>query len=273
MRPGDGTGHGPGQGGQGRQGPGEGSYGGGYEPQKPYGTPGRSPEPYGGANPPGGRRRRREPGPVPAFPPPAPSEQQAGPPPAPGSPPGPPPQARPGPGTGPAAGQAPGRGRAGSAAARGLGGIADIDLADREALAVRFGPVAAGLVALLATVLPDGNPLRWLPISVFLLAGPGVAVLRVCAPRLRRDRAVGPEDDWETGFDHGSDRLELAMLALFLSMGLTVLTATGLIAVESFSGTGVLLLLLGLTAIAAACPQLPEGRHRYEDPAPPTRGK
>ncbi|MEU5158895.1 hypothetical protein AB0G74_04700 [Streptomyces sp. NPDC020875] len=271
MRPGDGTGRGPGQGGRG---PAEGSYGGGYEPREPSGTPGRGPEPYGDPHGPGdranrpGRRRRREPGAGPAFPPPA----QAGPPPAPGSPPGPPPQARPGPATGPSAGPPPGRGRTG-AAPRGLGSVADIDLTDREALAVRFGPVAAGLVALLATVLPDGNLLRWLPISVFLLAGPGVAVLRVCAPRLRRDRAVGPEDDWETGFDDGSDRLELAMLALFLSMGLTVLTATGLIAVESFSGTGVLLLLLGLTAIAAACPQLPEGRHRYEDPAPPARGK
>ncbi|MFE0422383.1 hypothetical protein [Streptomyces sp. NPDC058953] len=146
-------------------------------------------------------------------------------------------------------------------------------LGAREAPAVRFGPVVAGLVALVATLLPDGNPLRWLPIAVFLLAGPGVAVLRVCAPRLRRDRAVGPEDAWESGFDRDSDRLELLMLALFLSMGLTVLAATALIAAEFFSGTGVLLLLVALTGIAAACPQLPEGRHRSDDPAPPPRAK
>ncbi|MFF6971192.1 hypothetical protein ACFZA8_07920 [Streptomyces tsukubensis] len=143
----------------------------------------------------------------------------------------------------------------------------------RESPAVRFGPVAAGLVALLATLLPDGNPLRWLPVVLFLVAGPGIAVLRVCEPRLRRDSAVGPEDDWEHGFSRDSDRLELLMLAVFLSVSLVVLGATALIALKFFSGTGLLLLLTGTTAVAAACPRLPEGRHRYETPAtPPQEG-
>ncbi|MEW1547340.1 hypothetical protein [Streptomyces tsukubensis] len=143
----------------------------------------------------------------------------------------------------------------------------------RESPAVRFGPVAAGLVALLATFLPDGNPLRWLPVVLFLVAGPGIAVLRVCEPRLRRDSAVGPEDDWEHGFGRDSDRLELLMLAVFLSVSLVVLGATALIALKFFSGTGLLLLLTGTTAVASACPRLPEGRHRYENPAtPPQEG-
>ncbi|QDY80964.1 hypothetical protein FQU76_11795 [Streptomyces qinzhouensis] len=136
---------------------------------------------------------------------------------------------------------------------------------------MRFGPVAAGLVALLATLLPEGNPLRWVPVVLFLAAGPGIAVLRVCEPRLRRDSAVGPEDDWEHDFGRDSDRLELLMLAVFLSTALAVLGATALIALKFFSGTGLLLLLIGTTAVAAACPRLPEGRHRSETPATPPR--
>ncbi|MEU9608526.1 hypothetical protein [Streptomyces sp. NPDC048057] len=142
----------------------------------------------------------------------------------------------------------------------------------RRALVLRWAPPAAGAVALLATLLPDGNPLRWLPVVLFLLVGPGAALLRVCAPRLGRHPAVGPVEDWDPHFGRDSDRLEAALLAVFLSVSLAVLGATGLIAVKSLSGTGLLVLLLGVTVAAACCPQLPAGKHRYENPtAPPPR--
>ncbi|MGW5678576.1 hypothetical protein ACWEV4_26475 [Streptomyces sp. NPDC003860] len=144
----------------------------------------------------------------------------------------------------------------------------------RAALALRWAPPAAGAFALLLTLLPDGNPLRWLPVVLFLLVGPGAAVLRVCAPRLGRHPAVGPVEDWDPHFGRDSDRLEAAMLAVFLSVSLAVLGATALIAVKSLTGTGLLVLLTGVTVAAACCPQLPAGKHRYENPAapPPRQG-
>lgn len=144
----------------------------------------------------------------------------------------------------------------------------------RRTTALRWAPPAGGALALLATLLPDGNPLRWLPVVLFLLVGPGAAVLRVCAPRLGRHPAVGPVEEWDPQHGRDSDRLEAAVLAVFLSFSLAVLGATALIAVKSLSGTGLLALLVGVTVAAACCPQLPAGKHRYEGPqhaAPPPR--
>ncbi|MGV9314539.1 hypothetical protein ACWDR0_20490 [Streptomyces sp. NPDC003691] len=247
-----GTGDGPAPGGPGR---GDALSEPGHGPGTP---PGGAPLPGDGR---GARRARRAAAPVP---PPGTAPAPAPPPFPPAAPAAPATPAAPAAATGTVSRAVP---AAGTWSGPGAGALSG------ESPYVRFGPVAAGLVALIATFLPEGNLFRWLPVVLFLMAGPGIAVLRVCAPRLRRDSAVGPEDTWEDDFGRDSDRLELLMLAVFLSTALTVLGATGLIALKFFSGTGLLLLLTATTAVAAACPRLPEGRHRYETPAtPPQEG-
>jgi hypothetical protein len=129
-----------------------------------------------------------------------------------------------------------------------------------QTLAIRLLPPFAGWVAIGATVLPAGSPLRAAPVAAFLLAGPGAAVLRVCAPALARHRAVGPAESFDRGFARESDRVEQLVLTTFLSMSATIICATALMAAHAFSGQRVLVLLTLLTMLGACAPALPCSR-------------
>ncbi|MFI6288889.1 hypothetical protein ACIBCM_29785 [Streptomyces sp. NPDC051018] len=105
---------------------------------------------------------------------------------------------------------------------------------------LRIIMAASGWVALTATVLPGGWPLRWIPALLFLFFGPGLAVL---LPR--------PE-----GLREGA-RLEVWALAAPLSLSLGVLTATVLFLLEVFSATAFLVPLALITTVAAFLPGFP----------------
>ncbi|MEO3976391.1 hypothetical protein [Streptomyces sp. CAU 1734] len=136
---------------------------------------------------------------------------------------------------------------------------------------IRTLPPVAGLIAMAATALPAASVFRFVPVALFLLAGPGAAILRVCTPALNRRRAVGPAESWDSGFERDSDRIEQVVIVVLLSMSSAVICATGLIAAEQFSGLRVLALLTVLTMLAACCPQLPAGKHRLPATTAPSR--
>ncbi|MFE5242094.1 MULTISPECIES: hypothetical protein [unclassified Streptomyces] len=98
----------------------------------------------------------------------------------------------------------------------------------------------SGWVALAATALPGGAPLRWAPVLLFVCFGPGLALLYPQQGPLRPGA-----------------RLEAAALAAPLGLSLGVLAATALFLVERFSGTSFLVVLAALTTLAAALPGLP----------------
>lgn len=135
-------------------------------------------------------------------------------------------------------------------------------------LALRLLPPLVGWCAVAATALPAASPLRTLPVVAFLLAGPGAAVVRVCAPALRRYGAGSRED----GFTRDSDRLEQLVLALFLSVSAAVLCATALLAAGSFSGLRLLVLLAAATTVAACCPRLIGRAPATRSVSPPRKG-
>lgn len=99
---------------------------------------------------------------------------------------------------------------------------------------------ASGWLALAATAVPGPAALRWIPVLLFILFGPGCAALYP-----------------QPGGLAGGARLEAVALAAPVSLALAVLTATSLFLVEGFSGTAFLLALAVLTTIAAALPGLP----------------
>ncbi|MFD6419613.1 hypothetical protein [Streptomyces sp. NPDC060194] len=105
---------------------------------------------------------------------------------------------------------------------------------------VRVALVLSGWFALAATLLPAGGPLRWVPVLLFTLIGPGLALLL-------------PMPD---GLRPGS-RLEVVAMAAPLSLSLGVLTATALFLVERFSGAAFLVVLALFTTAAAFFPGLP----------------
>lgn len=143
-----------------------------------------------------------------------------------------------------------------------------------QALAIRLLPPFAGWAAVGATVLPAGSPLRAAPVAVFLLAGPGAAILRVCAPALTYRQSIGPVESFDRGFARDSDRIEQLVLMTFLSVSATIICATALMAAHAFSGQRVLVLLTLLTMLAACCPPLP-GRTRTaraSSPPQPQKG-
>jgi hypothetical protein len=142
-----------------------------------------------------------------------------------------------------------------------------------QTLAIRLLPPFVGWCAIGATALPAGSPLRAAPVAVFLLAGPGAAVLRVCGPALTRHRAIGPVESFDHRFERDSDRLEQLVLATLLSVSAAVVGATALMAVHAFSGQRVLVLLTLLTMLAACCPQLRGSRTRTaRASSPPEKG-
>lgn len=141
-----------------------------------------------------------------------------------------------------------------------------------QSLALRLLPPFAGWCAIGATALAAGSPLRAAPVAVFLLAGPGAAVLRVCGPALGRRRAVGPVESWDPDFARDSDRLEQLVLTGLLSVSATIICATALMAAHVFSGLRVLVLLTLVTMLAACCPQLPGRTPTARASSPPQKG-
>ncbi|MFH0178249.1 hypothetical protein [Streptomyces cacaoi] len=99
---------------------------------------------------------------------------------------------------------------------------------------------ASGWSALAATAVPGPSPLRWIPVLLFVLFGPGCAALYPQPGRL----ASGA-------------RLEAVALAAPISLSLGVLTATSLFLVEAFSMTAFLVSLACFTTVTAALPGLP----------------
>ncbi|MEU0084980.1 hypothetical protein [Streptomyces sp. NPDC006274] len=146
--------------------------------------------------------------------------------------------------------------------------------------ALRLLPPLVGWCAVAATALPAASPLRTLLVVAFVLAGPGAAVVRVCAPALRRfgaaghedGRGIGRDDGREEGFARDSDRLEQLVLALFLSVSATVICATALLAAGAFSGLRVLVLLAAVTTLAACCPRLTGRAPDARASSPPRNG-
>ncbi|MFE9726611.1 hypothetical protein ACFYQ5_24200 [Streptomyces sp. NPDC005794] len=98
----------------------------------------------------------------------------------------------------------------------------------------------SGWVALAATALPAGSPLRWAPVLLFVCCGPGLALLYP-QPGVLRPGA----------------RLEAAALAAPLGLSVAVIAATTLFLVEGFSGTAFLVSLAAFTTLASALPGLP----------------
>jgi hypothetical protein len=98
----------------------------------------------------------------------------------------------------------------------------------------------SGWPALAATAVPGPSPLRWIPVLLFILFGPGCAVLY-------------PQPG---GLAAGA-RLEAAALAAPVSLSLGVLAATSLFLVEAFSTTAFIVSLAVFTTVAAALPGLP----------------
>lgn len=99
---------------------------------------------------------------------------------------------------------------------------------------------ASGWIALAATAVPGPSPLRWIPVLLFTLFGPGCA-------------ALYPQPD---GLATGA-RLEAVALAAPISLSLGVLAATALFLVEGFSAVSFLVSLAAFTTVAAALPGLP----------------
>ncbi|GGW67040.1 hypothetical protein [Streptomyces xantholiticus] len=141
-----------------------------------------------------------------------------------------------------------------------------------RSLAFRLLPPLVGWCAVAAAALQAASPLRALLVVAFLLAGPGAAVVRVCAPALRRYRASEHDD----GFARDSDLLEQLVLTLFLSLSAAVVCATALLATGAFSGLRVLMLLAAATTLAACCPRLTgraaAARAEAEPSSPPEKG-
>ncbi|WP_327184548.1 hypothetical protein [Streptomyces sp. NBC_01334] len=99
---------------------------------------------------------------------------------------------------------------------------------------------ASGWAALAATAVPGPSPLRWIPVLLFVLFGPGCAALYPQPGRL----ASGA-------------RLEAVALAAPISLSLGVLTATSLFLVKTFSMTAFLVSLACFTTVTAVLPGLP----------------
>ncbi|MFF5428277.1 MULTISPECIES: hypothetical protein [unclassified Streptomyces] len=98
----------------------------------------------------------------------------------------------------------------------------------------------SGWVALAATLLPGGSPLRWPPVLLFVCLGPGLALLHPQPGGLRPGA-----------------RLEAFALAAPISLSLASLTATLLFLVEGFSVSAFLVPLAAFTTVVAFLPGLP----------------
>ncbi|MFG2760684.1 hypothetical protein [Streptomyces wuyuanensis] len=105
---------------------------------------------------------------------------------------------------------------------------------------LRAAVALSGWVALAATLLPGGSPMRWIPVLLFVCFGPGVALLHPQPGGLRPGA-----------------RLEAFALAAPVSLSLGVLTATSLFLAGVFTVTAFLLPLAAFATVVAALPGLP----------------
>ncbi|MFE1439892.1 hypothetical protein [Streptomyces sp. NPDC058739] len=112
----------------------------------------------------------------------------------------------------------------------------------------RWGLALSGWAALAAvTFLPDGQVLRAVVTTAFLLVCPGLAAARWARPRALRVR----------------DRtalLETGVLALTLSVSMAALVAEALFLWDAFTVTRVLLALACVTSVLALLPGPGRGR-------------
>ncbi|WP_432076424.1 hypothetical protein [Streptomyces wuyuanensis] len=123
---------------------------------------------------------------------------------------------------------------------------------------LRAAAALSGWVALAATLLPGGSPMRWIPVLLFVCFGPGIALLHPQPGGLRPGA-----------------RLEAFALAAPVSLSLGVLTATSLFLVGGFTVTAFLLPLAVLATVVAALPGLPlpaATRGAAGGAHPPSRG-
>ncbi|MCX5382046.1 hypothetical protein [Streptomyces sp. NBC_00083] len=104
----------------------------------------------------------------------------------------------------------------------------------------RLTTAASGWLALAATQLPAGVPLRWIPVLLFVSLGPGFALLYPQAASLRPGA-----------------RLEALALVAPLSLSFGALVSTCLFLVHGFSATAFLVSLAGFSTLASAFPGLP----------------
>ncbi|MCP3820520.1 hypothetical protein NLX86_21210 [Streptomyces sp. A3M-1-3] len=105
---------------------------------------------------------------------------------------------------------------------------------------LRVALALSGWLALAATALPGGTPLRWIPVLLFVTVAPGLALL------LPQPAGLRP-----------GARLEALALAAPISLSLGTLVATSLFLVEGFSADVFLVSLAAFTTIASALPGLP----------------
>ncbi|MQS15210.1 glycoside hydrolase family 16 protein [Streptomyces kaniharaensis] len=116
-------------------------------------------------------------------------------------------------------------------------------------------PALWAWIALLATLLPAGNPLRVAVAGTFLLTCPGAA-------------AVGWGRTVPSWFARRPDRLVTAVLAVTLSAAMTALTAEALFFAHAFSTTRAVLVLAVVTTVLVLLPR-PSGPAR--EPGAPRR--
>ncbi|MFD9390839.1 hypothetical protein ACFWBB_08890 [Streptomyces sp. NPDC060000] len=105
---------------------------------------------------------------------------------------------------------------------------------------LRLLVAASGWPALAATAVPGPSPLRWVPVLLFVLFGPGCAALYP-----------------QPGHLASGARLEAIALAAPISLSLGVLAATSLFLVKAFSMTAFLISLACFTTVTSALPGLP----------------
>ncbi|MEV8590192.1 hypothetical protein [Streptomyces sp. NPDC051180] len=114
----------------------------------------------------------------------------------------------------------------------------------------RWGLAASGWLALIATLLPEGSPVRVTAVTAFLLVCPGLAAVLALRP------AAAGRDARRYAL------LEAALLAVTLGLALATLVAVGLFLVELFTATRALLVLAGLTSVLALLPLGSRARDR-----------
>ncbi|MEV4788986.1 hypothetical protein AB0K53_26685 [Streptomyces tuirus] len=104
---------------------------------------------------------------------------------------------------------------------------------------MQWGVAVSGWVALAATALPEGSPLRALTTAAFLLAGPGLAVTLLCM------------GEAFTGKPRPTVVLAAVTLTGAASLALSALAAEALFLTGTFTSTRALLVLAVLCSAMA----------------------
>ncbi|GGK84693.1 hypothetical protein [Streptomyces flaveus] len=113
---------------------------------------------------------------------------------------------------------------------------------------LRWGIVVSGWIALAATALPESSAARVVIVAAFLLVCPGLAAVLLCTGRV-----LAPEAG-RVGI------LEAAVVTGAISLAISVLVAEALFLGHAFTPVRALLVLAGLTSVAALASTLPRPR-------------